>query len=132
MLFTDKKTKDDTTPNVESSVDAQKKAEVATSTVLSVVATNSQESTSTSTVTTTPSPPTTCNTASSPGTNILNNTNKNEKGLPKAMIKPNVLTHVIEGFVIQEANEPFAVTRHRYSDENGDEPPSKIYTNLTK
>lgn len=43
------------------------------------------------------------------------------------MIKPNVLTHVIEGFVIQEANEPFAVTRHRYSDENNDEPPSEFF-----
>lgn len=51
--------------------------------------------------------------------------NKSEKGLPKAMIKPNVLTHVIEGFVIQEANEPFAVTRQRYPDELTDEPPSK-------
>ncbi|PBC33398.1 transcription factor SPT20 homolog isoform X3 [Apis cerana] len=30
---------------------------------------------------------------------------------PKAMVKPQVLTHVIEGFVIQEASEPFAVNR---------------------
>lgn len=27
------------------------------------------------------------------------------------MVKPQVLTHVIEGFVIQEASEPFAVNR---------------------
>lgn len=40
---------------------------------------------------------------------------------PKAMVKPQVLTHVIEGFVIQEASEPFPMPR------NGelDEPPSK-------
>lgn len=25
------------------------------------------------------------------------------------MVKPNILTHVIEGYVIQEAGEPFAV-----------------------
>ncbi|XP_032683181.1 polyhomeotic-like protein 2 isoform X2 [Odontomachus brunneus] len=30
---------------------------------------------------------------------------------PKAMVKPQVLTHVIEGFVIQEASEPFAVSQ---------------------
>lgn len=41
--------------------------------------------------------------------------------LPKALVKPQVLTHVIEGFVIQEASEPFPISR------NGecDEPPSK-------
>lgn len=27
------------------------------------------------------------------------------------MVKPNILTHVIEGYVIQEAGEPFAVNR---------------------
>lgn len=51
---------------------------------------------------------------------------KNE--LPKAMVKPmdnNVLTHVIEGFVIQESNEPFPVTRQRYSEKENDEPPKK-------
>lgn len=54
-----------------------------------------------------------------------------EKGLPKAMVKPQVLTHVIEGFVIQESNEPFPVTRQRYTvtTENGgadeDQPPKK-------
>lgn len=50
---------------------------------------------------------------------------KNDKGLlPKAMIKPNVLTHVIGGHVIQEGIEPFPVTRQRYTD-NSEEPPSK-------
>ena len=48
---------------------------------------------------------------------------KNE--LPKAMVKPNVLTHVIEGFVIQESSEPFPVTRQRYSEKENDEPPKK-------
>lgn len=48
---------------------------------------------------------------------------KNE--LPKATVKPNVLTHVIEGFVIQESNDPFPVTRQRYSEKENDEPPKK-------
>lgn len=52
---------------------------------------------------------------------------KSEKGLPKAMVKPNILTHVIEGYVIQEANEPFPVTRQRYSEIDEDEPPSKFF-----
>lgn len=47
-----------------------------------------------------------------------------QRDLPKAMVKPNVLTHVIEGFVIQEASEPFPVTRQRYSEKENDEPPS--------
>lgn len=58
---------------------------------------------------------------------IINSLNliRNEKGLlPKAMIKPNVLTHVIEGMVIQEASVPFPVTRKRYSDDS-EEPDSK-------
>uniref|UniRef100_A0A182W1F8 SAM domain-containing protein n=1 Tax=Anopheles minimus TaxID=112268 RepID=A0A182W1F8_9DIPT len=51
-------------------------------------------------------------------------------GIPKATIKPNVLTHVIEGFVIQEANEPFAVQRQRYPErDSSDEPPKKRSTN---
>lgn len=47
------------------------------------------------------------------------------------MVKPQVLTHVIEGFVIQESNEPFPVTRQRYpvttstSNDDDDEPPKK-------
>lgn len=55
---------------------------------------------------------------------------KNDKGLlPKATVKPNVLQHVIEGHVIQEANEPFPVTRQRlhaggYADDS-DAPPTK-------
>lgn len=64
----------------------------------------------------------------------VNISSKNEKGLPKAMVKPNVLTHVIEGFVIQESQEPFPVNRQRYSDrdEQDDEPPSsKLHFNLS-
>ena len=49
------------------------------------------------------------------------------RDLPKAMVKPNVLTHVIEGFVIQEASEPFPVTRQRYSEKENDEPPKKKF-----
>ncbi|XP_018407327.1 PREDICTED: polyhomeotic-like protein 2 isoform X1 [Cyphomyrmex costatus] len=37
--------------------------------------------------------------------------NNNKQAPPKAMVKPQVLTHVIEGFVIQEASEPFAVSQ---------------------
>ncbi|EFN76859.1 Polyhomeotic-like protein 2 [Harpegnathos saltator] len=37
--------------------------------------------------------------------------NSNKQAPPKAMVKPQVLTHVIEGFVIQEASEPFAVSQ---------------------
>lgn len=60
-----------------------------------------------------------------------------EKGLPKAMVKPQVLTHVIEGFVIQESNEPFPVTRQRYpvtTDSaigDDDEPPKKKLATIT-
>lgn len=46
--------------------------------------------------------------------------------LPKAMVKPQVLTHVIEGFVIQEASEPFPLGRGS----DTDEPPSKLSQNL--
>lgn len=50
-------------------------------------------------------------------------------GLPKAMIKPNVLTHVIDGYVIQEAPDPFPVQRQRYPErDSGDEPPKKRNT----
>jgi len=42
--------------------------------------------------------------------------------LPKAMVKPQVLTHVIEGFVIQEAAEPFPISKAT----DLDEPPSKF------
>lgn len=40
-----------------------------------------------------------------------NEDNSRDKGLPKALVKPQVLTHVIEGFVIQEADTPFPVNR---------------------
>ncbi|XP_059474918.1 polyhomeotic-like protein 2 isoform X5 [Neocloeon triangulifer] len=38
-----------------------------------------------------------------------------DKGRLKAMVKPqpHILTHVIEGFVIQEASEPFMIARHQ-------------------
>lgn len=52
---------------------------------------------------------------------------KNDRGLlPTRVVKPlgNVLTHVIEGHVIQEADKPFPVNRQRYSDDSN-EPPSK-------
>lgn len=40
-----------------------------------------------------------------------NEDNTRDKGLPKALVKPQVLTHVIEGFVIHEADHPFPVNR---------------------
>lgn len=54
---------------------------------------------------------------------------------PKAMVKPQVLTHVIEDFVIQESSEPFPVSRpgvtndlktsHANDKDLSDEPPRK-------
>lgn len=41
-----------------------------------------------------------------------------EKLLPQAKVRPNVLTHVIDGFVIQEAAEPFAVSILNYRHED--------------
>uniref|UniRef100_A0A1A9VEK5 SAM domain-containing protein n=1 Tax=Glossina austeni TaxID=7395 RepID=A0A1A9VEK5_GLOAU len=85
---------------------------ISTTTSTTTTNTINLKSISTSSV---PSKPTT-------GANVI----KAEKDLPKAMIKPNVLTHVIDGFIIQEANEPFPVTRQRYTDrESSDEPPKK-------
>lgn len=56
---------------------------------------------------------------------VTSNLKKGDKGLlPSALVKPNILQHVINGHVIQEASEPFPVTRQRYSEES-DEPPSK-------
>lgn len=60
-----------------------------------------------------------------------------ERCPPKAMVKPQVLTHVIEDFVIQESSEPFPVVRNTLlSDlkpapssadkDQGDEPPRKL------
>ncbi|XP_059618853.1 polyhomeotic-proximal chromatin protein-like isoform X2 [Phlebotomus argentipes] len=54
-----------------------------------------------------------------------NGETKSEKAVLKATVKPQVLTHVIEGFVIQEANEPFAVTRQRYPERDATEEPPK-------
>lgn len=56
-----------------------------------------------------------------------------ERCPPKAMVKPQVLTHVIEDFVIQESSEPFPVTRNSLlgdlkpaqSTNDADEPPRK-------
>ncbi|RZB39062.1 polyhomeotic-like protein 1, partial [Asbolus verrucosus] len=58
-----------------------------------------------------------------------------ERCPPKAMVKPQVLTHVIEDFVIQESSEPFPVTRSALlgdlkptqssNDRESDEPPRK-------
>ncbi|KAH8373874.1 hypothetical protein KR200_011331 [Drosophila serrata] len=68
---------------------------------------------------------TTCSSATSTTTTTTSSSN-GAKDLPKAMIKPNVLTHVIDGFIIQKANEPFSVTRQRYADKDvADEPPKK-------
>lgn len=57
--------------------------------------------------------------------NVTTNSPLLKNELPKAMVKPNVLTHVIEGYVIQESSEPFPVTRQRYSEKENDEPPKK-------
>lgn len=47
------------------------------------------------------------------------------------MVKPQVLTHVIEGFVIQEGDEAFPVTRQRYPERDAaDEPPNKKKTGI--
>lgn len=35
---------------------------------------------------------------------------KDRAPVPQAVVKPQVLTHVIEGFVIQEGAEPFPVS----------------------
>ncbi|KAF0304600.1 Polyhomeotic-like protein 2 [Amphibalanus amphitrite] len=43
---------------------------------------------------------------------------KEKAPLPKAMVKPHVLTHVIDGFIIQEASEPFTMGKHSSDKEN--------------
>lgn len=46
-------------------------------------------------------------------TNSASVSNRNpsiENKLPQAIVKPQILTHVIEGFVIQEGLEPFPVS----------------------
>lgn len=55
---------------------------------------------------------------------------------PQAIVKPQVLTHVIEGFVIQEGAEPFPVCvsaqsqlhQHRNMINNPEPPCSPVYT----
>lgn len=56
-------------------------------------------------------------------TNNNNNQSTKSASVPHvAMIKPNILTHVIGNFVIEESNEPFPVTRQRYADDSHDTP----------
>lgn len=58
-----------------------------------------------------------------------------ERCPPKAMVKPQVLTHVIEDFVIQESSEPFPVRpglladyKNAHSgDKDCDEPPRNYF-----
>lgn len=38
------------------------------------------------------------------------------QGKQKAIVKPQVLTHIIEGFLIQEAAEPFPVSIFTFQD----------------
>ncbi|XP_026837603.1 polyhomeotic-proximal chromatin protein isoform X2 [Drosophila erecta] len=83
-------------------------------------------STATTTTTSSGTFTTSCTSTTTTTTSSISN---GSKDLPKAMIKPNVLTHVIDGFIIQEANEPFPVTRQRYADKDvSDEPPKKKAT----
>lgn len=87
----------------------------------------------TASVVATPSPtPTAATTNTTTSSNSLPPATKaatDKGGLPKAMIKPNVLTHVIDGYVIQEAPDPFPVQRQRYPErDGGDEPPKKRNT----
>lgn len=67
-----------------------------------------------------------------------NEDNTRDKGLPKALVKPQVLTHVIEGFVIHESDQPFPVNRsctttdlssiqNKENIKMDDEPPSNNY-----
>lgn len=60
-----------------------------------------------------------------------------ERCPPKAMVKPQVLTHVIEDFVIQESSEPFPVRlgllgdykpTPSSTDKETDEPLRKLHT----
>ncbi|KAK9869543.1 hypothetical protein WA026_003298 [Henosepilachna vigintioctopunctata] len=70
--------------------------------------------------------------SSLPPTNVASEEVK-ERCPPKAMVKPQVLTHVIEDFVIHESSEPFPVSRSLICDlkashaldRDFDEPPSK-------
>ncbi|XP_033096275.1 polyhomeotic-like protein 2 isoform X2 [Anneissia japonica] len=40
------------------------------------------------------------------------------KDLPHAIVKPQVLTHVIDGFIIEEASEPFPISRSAIVEDN--------------
>ncbi|KAM8954367.1 polyhomeotic-like protein 3 isoform 2-T2 [Pelodytes ibericus] len=55
--------------------------------------------------------------------------------LPQAIVKPQILTHVIEGFVIQEGLEPFPVNRSSLLIEEpckGQPPPEEHIMNITE
>ena len=41
---------------------------------------------------------------------MTDQTEESNKGKLKAVIKPHILTHIIDNFVIQEGNEPFPVS----------------------
>lgn len=47
----------------------------------------------------------------SSSTSLASSTSSLENKPPQAIVKPQILTHVIEGFVIQEGLEPFPVSR---------------------
>ncbi|XP_020649455.2 polyhomeotic-like protein 3 isoform X2 [Pogona vitticeps] len=49
-------------------------------------------------------------TTRSNGSSLSNRNPNTENKLPQAIVKPQILTHVIEGFVIQEGLEPFPVS----------------------
>ncbi|KAJ7324169.1 hypothetical protein JRQ81_017189 [Phrynocephalus forsythii] len=49
-------------------------------------------------------------TTRSNGSSVPNRNPSTENKLPQAIVKPQILTHVIEGFVIQEGLEPFPVS----------------------
>lgn len=49
-------------------------------------------------------------TTRSNGSSASNRNPSTENKLPQAIVKPQILTHVIEGFVIQEGLEPFPVS----------------------
>ncbi|XP_071946232.1 uncharacterized protein [Antedon mediterranea] len=64
----------------------------------------------------------------STSTSILQNKNR-VKDLPHAIVKPQVLTHIIDGFVIEEASEPFPITRSAIVEETLPEKTCKTQSN---
>ncbi|XP_028854882.1 polyhomeotic-like protein 2b isoform X2 [Denticeps clupeoides] len=51
---------------------------------------------------------------------------------PQAIVKPQVLTHVIEGFVIQEGAEPFPVARSPVQSDSPKKPDQQVPSDLEK